>query len=371
MPNDNDVWTNALGQSIIGGAAGTAANSAIGAGLGLMLEKHNDQRQINQQTKLQNLSIKGSKEMTDYQYMKQLQMWKDTNYSAQMEQMNKAGVNPALLYGMSGGGATTTGGDAAHVGEGRAEQNPGEIQSIMGMGLMNQSAMNQAQIELMRAQARNLDADTANKPIQGTTTQKQGEMYDSQGKLNLANTGKAEADTELTKVVTDQEKVKLTIMNSTIEDAISAAKLANEEADKRIEALANKNYLDEKTAMTKIKQVQWDLIKTISEKALIDATKGKTDQETELLKKDNEKYFDKLASMMGLQSRMGIAAMTGAGAQQSQANTAMDAQTLQQWLHDMPDSEKAIFDILEKAAQAIILKGALTPTPNRTPIGYK
>ena len=36
-------------------------------------------------------------------------MWKDTNYSAQMEELKKAGLNPGLLYGMSGGGATTIG----------------------------------------------------------------------------------------------------------------------------------------------------------------------------------------------------------------------------------------------------------------------
>ena len=35
--------------------------------------------------KLQNLEIKGSKELTDYNAAKQLEMWKATNYPAQVE----------------------------------------------------------------------------------------------------------------------------------------------------------------------------------------------------------------------------------------------------------------------------------------------
>ena len=88
-------------------AASQAASGLIGTGMGLLLEGHNDRRQLRQQEKLQNLEIKGSKELTDYNAAKQLEMWKATNYPAQIEQMKLAGLNPALAYGMGGGGGVT------------------------------------------------------------------------------------------------------------------------------------------------------------------------------------------------------------------------------------------------------------------------
>ena len=88
-------------------AASQAASGLIGTGMGLLLEGHNDRRQLRQQEKLQNLEIKGSKELTDYNAAKQLEMWKATNYPAQVEQMKLAGLNPALAYGMGGGGGVT------------------------------------------------------------------------------------------------------------------------------------------------------------------------------------------------------------------------------------------------------------------------
>ena len=39
----------------------------------------------------------------------QMDMWNKTNYPAQMAMLKEAGLNPALMYGMSGGGGTTTG----------------------------------------------------------------------------------------------------------------------------------------------------------------------------------------------------------------------------------------------------------------------
>ena len=40
----------------------------------------------------------------------QYDMWKKTNYPAQMKMLKEAGLNAGLLYGQGGGGGTTTGG---------------------------------------------------------------------------------------------------------------------------------------------------------------------------------------------------------------------------------------------------------------------
>ena len=133
------------------GAAMQAASGLVGTGLGLLLEGHNDRRQLTQQGKLNELSVKSQKELLEAQRQKELQMWQDTNYSAQIEQMKKAGVNPALLYGQSGGGGTTTGGSGQGINNTGAPTGGGEILAMQGMGL--QSQMIQANIELAKSQA--------------------------------------------------------------------------------------------------------------------------------------------------------------------------------------------------------------------------
>jgi len=117
-----------LGQQMGTGLAGTI--------FGLTMENHNDNRQLQQQTELQNLQIRGQKELTDYNMQKQLEMWKNTSYGAQMEQLKKAGLNPALIYGMGGGGGQTTGNSSSSVSGATAQQNPGEVQQMIGIFLL-------------------------------------------------------------------------------------------------------------------------------------------------------------------------------------------------------------------------------------------
>ena len=53
----------------------------------------------------------------------QLEMWEKTNYPAQVAQMRKAGLNPALMYGQAGAGGQL-GGTAPSGGEGASGMNP-------------------------------------------------------------------------------------------------------------------------------------------------------------------------------------------------------------------------------------------------------
>ena len=84
-----------------------AANTALGQVFGLAFGGINDRRQLRQQQKLQDQQIAGQKEMAEFNRQQAMQMWKDTNFSAQKEEMVKAGINPATMLGMSGGGGTT------------------------------------------------------------------------------------------------------------------------------------------------------------------------------------------------------------------------------------------------------------------------
>jgi len=84
----------------------------------------------------------------------QMDMWNKTNYGAQMEHIKGAGLNPALMYGMSGGGGTTAGS------QGGGSQSMGSSQQGKVMDLSN--ALIGAQITGLEAKANKDNAD-ANK----------------------------------------------------------------------------------------------------------------------------------------------------------------------------------------------------------------
>lgn len=146
----------------IGGMIPAQAAAAI---FGIEMEKGQNRRQIQQQGKLQAMQIRGSKELTDYQKMKELEIWKETSYPAQMAMMKEAGLNPSLMYGMGGGGGVTVGGSGAGVSGGSATGASAQGLGAMGMGLQMR-----AQTELLQAQKENIEADTANKQAETTYT---------------------------------------------------------------------------------------------------------------------------------------------------------------------------------------------------------
>ena len=49
----------------------------------------------------------------DAEYKRNLQMWKDTNFRAQRDEMEKAGLSVGLMYGNGGGQAASTAGGTA------------------------------------------------------------------------------------------------------------------------------------------------------------------------------------------------------------------------------------------------------------------
>ena len=57
----------------------------------------------------------------------QMQMWKDTNYAAQVEELKKAGLSIGLMYGKGGAGGTTTGAGATGVSAPQAPTGMGMI----------------------------------------------------------------------------------------------------------------------------------------------------------------------------------------------------------------------------------------------------
>ena len=112
--------------------------------------------------------------MIDYSKNADYNMWLKTNYPAQKEQIKAAGLNPALLYGMSGGGGATIGGGAPSVtGSGAANPNSAAA-ATTGMGIMNQ-----AQLALLDAQKKNIDANTAKTVAETPNVEKTGKNIEA------------------------------------------------------------------------------------------------------------------------------------------------------------------------------------------------
>lgn len=133
----------------------------------------------------QKQNLRGQKAALAQSNEAQMDMWNKTNYSAQVEHLKKAGLNPGLLYGMGGTGGATTGGGGANVDRGH-----GQGMDIAGA----------AQLALIKAQTENVEADTANKrsnvPVNEATVPK----LQQDTKTGAAQEGNIKAQTGLTEV---------------------------------------------------------------------------------------------------------------------------------------------------------------------------
>lgn len=147
-----------FGMQLREAAAGGAVNTIVGQLGSMIFGGAQDRRQLKQQRKLQDLQIEGNKQMIDYsnaaQEALQMSMWDKTNYSAQIEQMKKAGLSPSMIYGGSGTGGATVGGGGASGGV--SGTNAGDPNAGVEMGLQMAS-----QLALQKAQTENIKADTA------------------------------------------------------------------------------------------------------------------------------------------------------------------------------------------------------------------
>lgn len=126
----------------------TAGAGVAGGMLGMIGQNKRAKKQHNRQKELMGIQLKNQQQLNKQGQELQMQTWRDTGYGAQMEMMKEAGLNPGLMYGMSGGGGQTTG-----------SQGGGSAQSGNSHAPMDIGASVQA--SLMAAQAGKLIAETA------------------------------------------------------------------------------------------------------------------------------------------------------------------------------------------------------------------
>lgn len=116
-----------------------SAGSAI---YGAIRQKKAAKEQSERQQKLQ-----------EHAQQMQLKTWEETNYPQQRAQMEAAGLNPGLLYGMGGTGGAQVG----STGTGQAQQ-----ENVYDIGNAISRAAQIAQIEAVKAQTEKTKAETKN-----------------------------------------------------------------------------------------------------------------------------------------------------------------------------------------------------------------
>jgi hypothetical protein len=134
------------------------AAALIGAGVsGVGMALKNTQRKQNQQDQKDLMNLQQQNQMGLNRQMQQIEMenWENTNYDAQKKQMEKAGLNPGLMYGGSGGGSMIM--DSGSGGSAAGGQAQRQDIDTSGLGMQIQ------QMALLKAQKDNIEADTKNK----------------------------------------------------------------------------------------------------------------------------------------------------------------------------------------------------------------
>lgn len=257
-------FIEALGQQMAGNAGGGLLNQ----GMGLLFAGPNRNAQMKTATRMQDLQIKGSKELTDYNTSKQLQMWKDTGYVGQMEQMKLAGLNPALMYGMGGGGGQT-----ASIAQGSVGGQSAGTPQAAAMGIQL------GQYELLQAQIRNIDADTANKQAENPNIPKAGQKLDAEIQSILQGITNQKTINEINEFQKRISKVDANVAEQTEPYKMEYIVALAEQGSAAVEAIQRDNSIAEATRNDKTNQIRAEALGAVLRNELTRAQTGKTNAE--------------------------------------------------------------------------------------------
>jgi hypothetical protein len=192
---------------------------ALSSGGGLFGQR----KQYKNQKNLMGIQYQNQRNLNQQGHDLQFDMWNKTNYPAQLEMMKKAGLSPGLMYGLGGGGGSTTGSQG---GGNASGGNAG------GFNAMDVSALKmKADIDLTNAMKEKTDAER--EKISGVDTEKVGQEIAE----SIARSSNLDADTALklqektnlntldewNKVKQDLDEIKRTkqVTGSTVTDMLT------------------------------------------------------------------------------------------------------------------------------------------------------
>ena len=261
----------------LAGAVTGGIGSIVSGGLGLLggLFKRNNNGLKNQQKLMQQaweyekegmgLQYNYGQQAADAEYRRNLQMWKDTNFGAQRDEMEKANLSVGLMYGNGGGSAASTAGGTATQ-PNAPKTNPVEValqQESMGLQLKQIEAQNR----LANAEATKTIAE-ANK-IAGVDTKGQ-ELQNKWQEIE-------------NRIQTSRESIEQSNM-----------KAAAANADKAVEdwkmAVLDREYLD-KTQEDRVTRLVSEIAKIQKEGSLAESATDVNYQTARKIEKEIENFY--------------------------------------------------------------------------------
>lgn len=260
-----------LGEQVGGGI--------IGTGMGMLDEaisgSSRRRKQVEQQKKLTDINVAAQKDLMSLAQEQQLQMWKDTSFSAQMRELANAGLNPALIYGGGGEGVTgTIGGGGVGTGQAstEAEQKTAQTQA-QALGL--QMAKTSAEIDVLKSQAEKNKADA---DYTGGAKTEETKAIATLNELNadiLATERDVRFDLIRTQARKANEELRILINDADISDEVKIDKILQYKAEVK-ETIVN---ILNKVAETELTKRQIDEIDEKIEIAWYNAASGRLQAE--------------------------------------------------------------------------------------------
>lgn len=258
----------------------------IGAGLGMVTGGYERDQDEAQKERQEVRNIKQSKGMGIFNREQQEQLWKDTNAEAQVEQYKKAGLNVGLMYEGGGAGGST---NAVPMNMSSGQQSTGRSDVAKGMEIGMQTQMQQAQIELLKAQtdkARVETEKTAGVDTEQTTAQTG--LTNTQAKI-------AELDRQIKDYTRDSQKQQIIDL---------AIKAGDEARIKNVEANVSEATADEQVKLIELKAVEQGII---NELAIL--KKDNTIADTEVKQAQIRKIAQEIINMKGRLGQQEIEAL--------------------------------------------------------------
>ena len=154
---------------------GSGIFSIFGAGLNAAINSGIADEQWGNQLRLMEIQNRYNEQMAKNNQQRNKDLWDYTNYENQKQHIKNAGLNPALMYGMGGGGGVSASGAQ---GQGVTQPTDRSVEmELKQQGLGLQLASIASQVELNKSQAEKNKAE-ANK-IAGIDTDVQKATMDN------------------------------------------------------------------------------------------------------------------------------------------------------------------------------------------------
>ena len=205
------------------GGIATAGAGLAGGVLGMIGQGKRAKKAHNRNKELMGMQFANQQALNKQGQELQMKTWNDTGYGAQMKMMKEAGLNPGLMYGMSGGGGQTTGSQGGGSASGNSSHAP------MDIGASVQASLAAAQVGKIVAETNLLKNQnkTESGKMENMLSEKgdifREQMADAYWKIQNSTGDKLEEESmkiwEEAKLLNKQNKITKETMDDVIEGA--------------------------------------------------------------------------------------------------------------------------------------------------------